>query len=368
MTIGQRIKKLRRERDITQEQLAEYLNLSASAVSQWECDRVMPDISQLPLLANLFEVSADVLLGIDVDSKAKKIDEIYRTALRTSQEGRRHEAIDLLRDGLRQYPDSFKLMEFLVSELRCCPPKDGEGAEELAAYRSQMETYLDKILAGIHAGCTDDAIRSRAVETACFLYPELGRYDDAVKLAESIPEGFTRREMLCQLYTGTKQYETKRDDILGKFSNSIGDLTDLASSKHDDGTDVFTDDEKLAIYEKEIAMFALYFDDDRYLYHAQYPKIAHLASAEIYAERGDREKTLSHLEKAAKFAIEFVTMKEEDVLTSLLVRGIPDGGAWQEEHNQAQWMLETCAESRYDFVRGDARFKHLVENLKLYAK
>lgn len=364
MTIGQRIKQLRRERDITQEQLAEYLNLSASAVSQWECGRVLPDISQLPLLANLFEVSADVLLGIDVDSKAQKIDEIYQNALIISQEGRRYEAIDLLRDGLRQFPDSFKLMEFLVAELRARPPKDGEGAEELAAYRRQMETYLDKIL----AGCTDDAIRARAVEAACFLYPEIGRYDDAVKLAESIPEGFTRREMLCILYSGTKQYETKRDDILSKFTNSIGDLTDLAESRHDDGTDVFTDDEKLRIYEKQIAMFALYFDDGRYLYHAQYPKIAHLASADIYAKRKNPEKTLYHLEQAAEFAVEFVTMKEDDVLTSLLARGIPDGGAWQEEHNQAQWMLETCAESRYDFVRGDERFRHLVEKLKLYAK
>ncbi|MBQ8368689.1 MAG: hypothetical protein IJY35_01770, partial [Clostridia bacterium] len=101
---------------------------------------------------------------------------------------------------------------------------------------------------------------------------------------------------------------------------------------------------------------------------AQYPKIAHLASADIYAKRKNPEKTLYHLEQAAEFAVEFVTMKEDDVLTSLLVCGIPDGGAWQEEHNQAQWMLETCAESRYDFVRGDERFRHLVEKLKLYAK
>lgn len=367
MTIGQRIKKLRRERDITQEQLAEYLHLSASAVSQWECDRVMPDISQLPLLANLFEVSADVLLGIDVDSKTKKIDAIYRSALQTSQEGRPREAIDILRDGLRQYPDSLKLMEFLVAELRAHPPKDGEGEEELAAYRRQMETFLDRLLSGSD-GCTDDAVRSRAVQTACFLYPELGRYDDAVKLAESIPEGFTRREILCQLYTGTRRYETKREDILSKFTNSIGDLTDLAESKNDDGTDIFTDDEKLRIYEKQIAMFALYFDDGRYLYHAQYPKIAHLASAEIHAARQNPEKTLHHLEQAAKFAIEFVTMKEDDCLTALLVRSIPDGGAWQEEHNQAQWMLQTCSHPRYNFLRGNPRFEHLVEKLKVYAR
>ena len=36
MTLGQNIKKLRRGRDITQEQLAQYMNVSVSAVSQWE--------------------------------------------------------------------------------------------------------------------------------------------------------------------------------------------------------------------------------------------------------------------------------------------------------------------------------------------
>lgn len=358
MTIGQRIKKLRRESDITQEQLAEYLNLSASAISQWECDRVMPDISQLPLLANLFEVSADVLLGIDVDSKAKKIDEVYRTALKTSQDGRREEAIAILRNGLRQYPDSFRLMDLLAGELYCRrTPPDAETDLEIAS-------YLDKIL----AQCTDDTIRSSAIQTACCLYPKIGRYDDAVKLAESVPDSLSSRELLCSVYTGTKQYETLRDEILYKFSNSIGDLDSLAASKKDDGTDVFTDDEKLRIYEKEIAMFALYFDDGDFLYHAQYPKSAHLASAKIYAGRGEREQTLHHLEQAVKFVIEFLTMDGDAVHTSLLARGIPDGVVWQEEHNQAHWMLKTLENPRYDFIREDARFQHLVENLKLYAK
>ncbi len=38
MSIGTTIKKLRRERDMTQEQLAEYLGITANSVSQWECD------------------------------------------------------------------------------------------------------------------------------------------------------------------------------------------------------------------------------------------------------------------------------------------------------------------------------------------
>ena len=64
MTIGQTIKTLRREQDITQEQLAEYLCVSPQAVSQWETDRTAPDISQLPALANVFGVTTDRLLGV----------------------------------------------------------------------------------------------------------------------------------------------------------------------------------------------------------------------------------------------------------------------------------------------------------------
>ena len=77
MSIGSTIKKLRRDHDMTQEQLAEYLGITANAVSQWECDKTYPDISQLPVLANLFGVSSDVILGINVGSKDAQIKKIY---------------------------------------------------------------------------------------------------------------------------------------------------------------------------------------------------------------------------------------------------------------------------------------------------
>ena len=72
MSIGTTIKRLRRDRGMTQEQLAELLGLSTNAISQWECDKTAPDISNLPVLANIFEVSADVLLGIDLEKSKKQ--------------------------------------------------------------------------------------------------------------------------------------------------------------------------------------------------------------------------------------------------------------------------------------------------------
>ena len=67
MSFGKRIKELRQKAGFTQEQLANLLSISSQAVSRWETDAAMPDISLLPALAYTFAVSTDYLLGVDVE-------------------------------------------------------------------------------------------------------------------------------------------------------------------------------------------------------------------------------------------------------------------------------------------------------------
>ena len=62
MTIGKRIGLLRRQKGMTQEELASHMGVSPQAVSKWENDQTCPDISALPKLAKLFGVSMDELL------------------------------------------------------------------------------------------------------------------------------------------------------------------------------------------------------------------------------------------------------------------------------------------------------------------
>lgn len=61
--IGRRISELRRERDMTQLELADRLGISYQAVSNWERGSSMPDIAKLPELAGIFDVTVDQLLG-----------------------------------------------------------------------------------------------------------------------------------------------------------------------------------------------------------------------------------------------------------------------------------------------------------------
>jgi len=84
---GETLKKLRRQKDMTQEQLAEYVNISPQSVSKspqsvskWETNLTLPDITIIPILANIFDVSADVLLGIDITLKNERVEKIEKEA------------------------------------------------------------------------------------------------------------------------------------------------------------------------------------------------------------------------------------------------------------------------------------------------
>ena len=65
MNIGSIIKELRQKKKMSQEELAEYLGVSTQAVSRWETSVSYPDIILLPLIANVFNVTVDYLLGTD---------------------------------------------------------------------------------------------------------------------------------------------------------------------------------------------------------------------------------------------------------------------------------------------------------------
>ena len=65
-TFGQRFLKLRKKGNLKQEDIAAKLNISAQAVSKWENDLSAPDISALPILADLFNISIDELLGREI--------------------------------------------------------------------------------------------------------------------------------------------------------------------------------------------------------------------------------------------------------------------------------------------------------------
>lgn len=80
-SIGKTIAKLRKEKDWTQLELAEKLNVSDKTISKWESETGLPEITQFPTLANIFEVSIDYLMTGKKEEKIKvisKLEEIIK--------------------------------------------------------------------------------------------------------------------------------------------------------------------------------------------------------------------------------------------------------------------------------------------------
>ena len=76
LNIGSAIKRLRMEHSVTQEELAGYLGISYQAVSKWENETTMPDITLLPKLAAFFGIKIDELFSVNHDDELERIDNI----------------------------------------------------------------------------------------------------------------------------------------------------------------------------------------------------------------------------------------------------------------------------------------------------
>lgn len=75
LNISEKIKKLRKEKDITQETLASALGVSCQSVSRWENGVAYPDIEMIPEIAAYFEISTDILFGLDEATEKLKIEQ-----------------------------------------------------------------------------------------------------------------------------------------------------------------------------------------------------------------------------------------------------------------------------------------------------
>ena len=71
MTFGEKLKEARKKIGLSQEQFAEKLNISRSAVAKWESDIGIPDVSNLKSIAKLLHTSIDSLLDVEADTSAE---------------------------------------------------------------------------------------------------------------------------------------------------------------------------------------------------------------------------------------------------------------------------------------------------------
>ena len=130
-SVGERLLQLRNQKGMTQEELAEYLNVSRQSVSKWELNKTLPDVDKLMQLSELYEVTLDYLVkGVETPSEEEGIEDDLASENEELRKGLTEEERMLEKSGeagtealTNQQPSSFELtvhrIVFLLAMIVC---------------------------------------------------------------------------------------------------------------------------------------------------------------------------------------------------------------------------------------------------------
>jgi len=203
--LGRKIKELRKARNISQEILAEYLGVSFQAVSKWENEAGLPDVSLIPAIASFFEVSTDELFDYNRMENEKKRDAICDEAAKCRRDDPA-KAERILRDGLKQFPGDDIILNNLLYTMR-------------APERSEEVIKICKTL----IECTHyDDVKYDALRILAETYHETGQQALVEPTLEEIPEiYFTKLELMGQLLEGEKSYKAAKAQLNINLDSSV---------------------------------------------------------------------------------------------------------------------------------------------------
>ena len=221
INIGENLKQLRLQKGLTQEQLSEVFGVSAQAVSRWENNTSYPDITILPGLAIYFNTSVDAIVGMDEIRKDETIRKIHSEINDLVISGQTDEAIALIRNSLKMYPNDSGLLMALGETL---------------AHRRDDSTATQEAISIAERILRSDDVSIKAKGTASanllFLYLRANHVEKATALICSLPHVWESREILMpEVFSGEAYIEELRNCVV-KICSFLCQKINAASNRN----------------------------------------------------------------------------------------------------------------------------------------
>ena len=181
MNLGNKIRELRRRSNLTQEQLAASLNISAQAVSKWEMGASYPDMTMIPTIAAFFEVTLDELFDFDVKNIDKEIEDI-RLEHGKYFWSNFEKAEQILLDGLKLYPASIQLK----TELFELYAYNIDRGDDIVNKAFELGSHIISVSQDVFCTCR---AKANMIHIYTILEIEKGEdhYEDIKKIIETLP-------------------------------------------------------------------------------------------------------------------------------------------------------------------------------------
>lgn len=171
LQIGEKIRMLRLQNKLTQEQLADRVGVSYQSVSRWENGTTYPDIALLPAIAKQFSVTTDYLLGQDDNEKRKRIRKQIQSISKMT-EADKDAIIDIIRTCRREQDNDGEYFPNLCAYLMHCPA--WRNPEVLAELRKSKDVFFETCSSAKQRSIALDLYASMEEEN--LLNPLLDRY------------------------------------------------------------------------------------------------------------------------------------------------------------------------------------------------
>lgn len=362
MNIGTTIKKYRQRKGITQERLAEYLNLSVSAISQWECGKTMPDITMLPVIAGIFDVTTDELLGVDLAKKQEEINNILEEYSHLSNLGLDKEKFDYIKAAYCKYPTTPGIVDKYLWMLCYDPYCDDSNG--LLAHEDELTALCENIL----NEPSEDYLRYTALSIMSGLYSAKGDIPKAVEYAKRFPSDTTAGDEIEYVYEqgSEKWWECVRSniyDITGKLIVKIRNCAIYAE---------LPAEEQIKAYNKAISLLDLIYDDGDYGFSHYHMCDLNIWIANRYIMMGDYTRAAEYLERGLHHAKMYDELPAVTEHTSFLVRGhrFETKNVYSSYScNLLKWELGFIDEGEvYNGVRSMDWFTSIIEKYRPFAK
>lgn len=363
---GIRLKKLRNDANITQDSLAEYLNISCQAVSKWENGQSLPDITLVPAIANFFGVSADELLGITTPEQTEELKQYENRYFELNRKGKVLAKIDLCREVLKKYPRNYQWMLNLAYGLvSYCATSEQNNYSKEHNFKEEAISICEKIL----ADCTDEGHRQSAIQILCYNYPEIGKTEEAIKLANTMPDMLLCREaLLSRIYKAEECLKQNQQNLVNMIDYSAGILYEMACRK--DLKQGLSNDERIKFIKTAIQLYQIILDgDENSLFYNCRLSLYYLMIAKLYCYKNEYDKAIENLLFSEKCCKEYDGSADlgEQKYNSIFLNRL----TWNPKNVGTNWdgtlskqLLYNLDEECFDGLKDSVEFKALKKRLK----
>ncbi len=360
LNIGDTIKHLRKERDITQDELADILGVSYQSVSRWETGACYPDIELLPAISDFFDITVDKLLGIDEKVEQEKISQYLNRFQEAISTGKVYDCIAIAREGVAEYPNNYVLLNKLMYALFIAGDSDGNIPE----WKENMEKNDAEITAlgeRIMKYCPDQNIRLEATARLAFNHCEMGRNEIGRAIYETLPSSkFCKENQVWWSLKDDEELPYLRNKINQDYKSLRSYIWLLADSH------CITDEESIIAIKKVFELEKLVYDNTVTPEGWGASKLQ-VDIAQLYARTGNHSLALEHLKRGAIAAKAFDNRPEEQSFYSVLLGEITAKKIDFETSDTrplAEIMRDKwLSSSDFDAIRSTDEFKDIISIL-----